>query len=525
MPSVPTAASLGLGTGPAKIVPLQGRLQTQASPADFGAQQAQMIGAAAQDIGQAGATLFRAQKAVEERDTRVAANKFGLQARLDLTKWLEDAKQSAPAGAEGFTDTVMRHLEQYQAEHLEGVKSGLYRSLIEDDLGRFQISAFEEANAFQSQAKRAKAKTDVQAGWEAAQNLVYLKPEQYGDVLQGQIKFIEASGLSPEDKAQAAQDVTGALATSLWQRQVQDQPLQALAALRSGALPGLDFRARMALANQAEGELRRIDSERRQAAAEARMEARAARVEAREAARDARDAAEADLTAGILAGTAGPQDILKATQHRAISGDTARALTGFLKAQREPTPANDDDPLALQLMLRAGDGDETVIKDVADAVNHNRMKLSTARQVINDLQERQKSGGVQSREDVREGEASLRRVIEEAGPLGNITGDKAQKSLNAVRMYRQLVATHGEDPKFDPLDAADRVAKIWKNSFGDMPRSRFLVQAPGQPPDLAASIQRLQAAISSGSLSDLEIEIETEALERAAAVVQQKKGR
>jgi hypothetical protein len=79
-PRVPTASDFGLGAGPAKIVPLQGRLQVQSSPADFGAQQAQQIGQFAGDLGQAGATLFRGAAAVEERDTRLSANKAGLEA-------------------------------------------------------------------------------------------------------------------------------------------------------------------------------------------------------------------------------------------------------------------------------------------------------------------------------------------------------------------------------------------------------------------------------------------------------------
>lgn len=516
MPTVPTASDFRLGQGLGQLRPLQGGLNVNPSPADFGALQAQQIGQAADGIGSAALGVMRAQAAVEERDARVRANKAGLQARLDMAQWLQEARQQAPAGAPDFTKSVMQRFQEYRAQAVEGA-SGLYRDLIEDDLGRIQISLFEDAHQFEAQARRAKAEADIKGGLEAAQNLVFLRPESFGEVLQSQIKLVEASGLDAEAKAKVAQGVAGALGAALWQRQVKDDPLNALAALRSGAIPGLEFQDRMRLANEAEGELRQRDAERRREEAEARMEARAARMEAREQARDARDAAESRLTADILAGAAGPADILRAVQGRMISGDQARVLTSFHEAQNRPDRISQDDPYALSLMLRAGDGDD-VRGEVAEAVAQRRIKLDTARSIINDLQERQRSGGAFAREDVRAGEAALRRVIEENSGLGALTGDNAQKSLNALRMYRERIMA---DPSADPLAVADAVGRVWRQGTARAPRSRFMVQTPGQAPDFAASAQRLQEAYQRGEIGAVELEIETQALEQMATAMQQ----
>src|SRR3982751_120877 len=234
MARVPNAESLGLGQGPAKVIPLQGRLQVQASPADFGAAQAQQIGASGQDIGQAGSQLYRAQQAVDERDARISANKFGIDARLELTKWLEQAKETAPPGAEGFTDEVMKHVEAYKDEHLKGVQPGLYRNLVEDDLGRFQVSVYDEAHGFQAQAKRADAEVKVKGSQDSALAYITLRPQEAGNVIaKFKRDIIDPSGLAPERKAAVMQEVTHAAAEASWRSRLRTDPLNTLAMLRS----------------------------------------------------------------------------------------------------------------------------------------------------------------------------------------------------------------------------------------------------------------------------------------------------
>lgn len=276
MAHVPTASSLGLGSGPGKIVPLQGRLNVQSSPADFGAQQAQMVGGFAQDLGQIGGHLLRAQQAVEERDARVSANKFGLDARLELTKWLKTAKQSAAPGAEGFTDVVMEHLDEYKASHLKEVKPGLYRSLVEDDLDRFQISAFEQASDFQSQAKRAKADTDQKASIGVAGSILLTDPGQYAELLVRQLKDIEASGMPASWKEETARVTTAAFTTSMVQGLIEQEPRGTLALLESTPMPGLEGPDQQQLLDRARVRVNALDAEERRNAAENRAEARLA---------------------------------------------------------------------------------------------------------------------------------------------------------------------------------------------------------------------------------------------------------
>jgi hypothetical protein len=275
MANVPTAASMGLGQGPGKIVPLQGRLNVQASPADFGAQQAQVIGQFGQDIGQAGAQLWRAQQAVEERDATLSANKAGLEAQAQWLQTLEQRKGEADIGAPGFSQNLTKEFDEYRQKTLEGVKSGRYRDLLDQRLQQLGVSLLEDGIQFEGQAKRAKADADVKGSVEASRSVVFLKPEMLPTVLAQQHEVIDSSNLAPGKKAEAKQALLGALTEAAWRGQGERDPRGTLKIMQEREIPGLDYADRQAqisrLQTKIDAEDREAERQNREGMAEAKV--------------------------------------------------------------------------------------------------------------------------------------------------------------------------------------------------------------------------------------------------------------
>jgi hypothetical protein len=311
MARVPTAESLGLGSGPGKIVPLQGRLQTQASPADFGAQQAQVIGGFGQDLQQGGAQLWRAQQAVEERDATLSANKAGLEAQAQWLQTLEQRKNEADIGAPGFTEGLTKDFDDYRQKTLEGVKPGRYRDLMDQRLQQLGVSLLEDGLQFEGQAKRAKADTDAKASIDAGRNVVFLKPETFGTVLGQQLQVIESSSLPPGRKAELAQATTSALTEAMWRGQGERDPRGTLQLLQTHDVPGLEYADRQAQISRLQT---KIDAEDR----EAERKGREGMAEGQQALSDRVDDAAAMLRdgkdPGVLPTLADVQTAFPATQ-------------------------------------------------------------------------------------------------------------------------------------------------------------------------------------------------------------------
>jgi hypothetical protein len=311
MARVPTAESLGLGSGPGKIVPLQGRLQTQASPADFGAQQAQVIGGFGQDLQQGGAQLWRAQQAVEERDATLSANKAGLEAQAQWLQTLEQRKNEADIGAPGFTEGLTKDFDDYRQKTLEGVKPGRYRDLMDQRLQQLGVSLLEDGLQFEGQAKRAKADTDAKASIDAGRNVVFLKPETFGTVLGQQLQVIESSSLPPGRKAELAQATTSALTEAMWRGQGERDPRGTLQLLQTHEVPGLEYADRQAQISRLQT---KIDAEDR----EAERKSREGMAEGQQALSDRVDDAAALLRdgkdPGVLPTLADVQTAFPATQ-------------------------------------------------------------------------------------------------------------------------------------------------------------------------------------------------------------------
>jgi hypothetical protein len=260
---IPTAQSLGLGSGPAKIVPLQGRLNVTASPEAFGAGQARQIGALGQDLGQAGQQLLRVQQAVEERDARTSANKFGLEARK---YWLEDSvrrEQEAPPGAPGYRQQLATDYAKYREDALKDLQPGLYRDLVQDDLDRLELSLGERAITFEAQARRSKADTDQKAALGLAGSILATDPGQYAELLARQLQDIEASNMPAAWKEETARATTAALSKSMVLGLIEQEPHGTAELLRTTPMPGLEVGDQAELLDLAQRRAEALDNDRK----------------------------------------------------------------------------------------------------------------------------------------------------------------------------------------------------------------------------------------------------------------------
>lgn len=247
------------------------------------------------------------------------------------------------------------------------------------------------------------------------------------------------------------------------------------------------------------------------------IESRQMRVLRKEEMRQAREETEAALTAGLLDGTRTLDDVQAAINSRAISGEQARVLTSFASSrQRQAEP---DKTLAVNLMARAYDGDLSVASDATEAAANGQITVDQMRQIVNDVQEYQRSGGIFGREDARMGEAQIKRVLEADDGLG-LDPDKADKAFSALKMYRRRLR---EDPEADPLELATKVIDVWKQGAGRAPRPRFLVQQPGaKTPDFAASAAATLDAFGRGEIDAEEAALQAEAIELMQAEVERR---
>jgi CRP-like cAMP-binding protein len=480
-----------------------------AGPEGYGAVEAEQL----QQVGQIADRWPAVVFAVERRDQTIRGRTRlqGLRrvAAEQYSKW----QAEAPVDANHFTKSTMERYDKWTADQVEPL-TGIERSIVEEGLADYGDSLYSHATEFEAGTKRKYYETALNDSVEIARNTVFLDPGEYERELGDLTSTIEESDLPESAKYALVSSAASSLTQSLWQRRVRDDPINASAVLLSQEIPHLSAGDRLTLANGAESEMRQQESERRIAESEARQErrfqiseGRAAKQDARDQLRDQREEAEASLTAGILDGSKSMADVTSAVGSRLISGDQARVLSNFATQRAEPQP---DAPLAVSLMLRAGQGDPSVINDAADAAAHGRIPIEQLRQVTNDFQEFQRQGGPFTREDVKLGEDNIRRVLEEDGGLGLDAGGKAEKSFAAIQMYRRHIT---EDPKGDPLELANRVIDVWKQGAGKAPRPRYLVQPPGGKPDIAASAQATIDALHNGEIDEQEAALQAEALE------------
>lgn len=154
--------------------------------------------------------------------------------RLKWTQRLEDLKNSAAPGAEGFTPSVMKELDGYREQALKGVKDDNERRMYDGMLGQLRESVGEHAVVFESTARRSFRTQTLTEGVDKSARVLAIDPSQFHDVLAQEMASINGStDLPAKDKAVLADKARDLLAYTAAKRMVTDNPDSWLAASRS----------------------------------------------------------------------------------------------------------------------------------------------------------------------------------------------------------------------------------------------------------------------------------------------------
>lgn len=197
---------------------------------------------------------------VEERNEEraaVAANAEEMSARSHWAEQIEERKQSAEAGAEGFTESVLKDFDTDAMERVGKVKSKRAQAWLRDRLSQARLGVQQEAMGFEA-ASLAKFKIDgLSNGLDQARTAASFRPDDYEEILAGQLTAIAASGLPAQARLEMAGSAKSVVAAAAVSGLIERDPEAALKALSSeksdiAAVNNLEFADRDQLKRAAE---------------------------------------------------------------------------------------------------------------------------------------------------------------------------------------------------------------------------------------------------------------------------------
>ena len=180
---------------------------------------------------------FAARKMAEQaaQSNALAVGKTLSQARLDQTKALFAAQQSAPAGAPGFTDQYLKQFDDYSQTAVKNAPED-QQPLLQDHLGQLRTELADRAMMFEAHADLAKRQSDLSDAVTTQANAVRTDPTQFDSARQAALASVGSAGL-PADQAQTAtrhvNDMMAMAAVEGWQDR---DPAKAKTLLNSGQL-------------------------------------------------------------------------------------------------------------------------------------------------------------------------------------------------------------------------------------------------------------------------------------------------
>lgn len=221
----------------------------------------------------------------QEERAAVAANEEEMAARSYWMQQLQERKQNAPAGADGFTEQVLKDYDEDAAERVKRAGTKQSQRWLKERLTRARLGVQQEAMGFEA-SSLAQLKLDgLSNGLDAARTAADFRPDDFDEILEGQLTAIAASGLPDLARVEMAGRARTAVAAAAVGGMVRNNPYAALKELGNEqsqvtAVQALDHDDRQRLRSQAEGEIRRRQAEARARAAEARDSLREAEADA-----------------------------------------------------------------------------------------------------------------------------------------------------------------------------------------------------------------------------------------------------
>lgn len=229
--------------------------------------------AAAAGFDNAAAGVGRAEalkRQKDEEDAAAWAANALAKTKLQWTKTYLEREQAAPAGAPGFAGAIESDFAKYSEEQLAAAPSPRARQYLADRLLDFQGGLVSDALRFEAGARLDKRVADTKETINLNRNVVATDPRQFANVLGDTVGAIAALDLPPAKKQALIVEARQGLAFSAVQARIPGDPATVLDELKTGKWDALlDADNKAGLANQAEGEIRRIEAEARQRRAEA----------------------------------------------------------------------------------------------------------------------------------------------------------------------------------------------------------------------------------------------------------------
>jgi hypothetical protein len=143
----------------------------------------------------------------EKEKQAFEAEKKTAQEQQDLTKFMDEQKKAAPAGADGFTESVREELDKRKQKMLDEAPSEYMRTRLDANLIRVHMGAFQEAAGFEAEAEARKQKQDLTKIFDENNNLVRANPKRAALFAQQEAEMIAtAPGLDNTLKFQMASE-------------------------------------------------------------------------------------------------------------------------------------------------------------------------------------------------------------------------------------------------------------------------------------------------------------------------------
>lgn len=187
-----------------------------------------------------GAVVERRQQRQEE-DDRFNTEKGFLNWQLESERALATAQQNMLPGASGFHDGVMQSIEQSRVQFLASVPEYLRQDYELKTLQRFGDTSIRAAT-FESTERNNNFRNELNTVLGQLQNSIELDGSTSLDTYRQQGEdLINASGLSPAEKAEAVQSWREGAAESAFRAHLNEDPVGAARAFGLEPTPGADF--------------------------------------------------------------------------------------------------------------------------------------------------------------------------------------------------------------------------------------------------------------------------------------------
>jgi len=214
-----------------------------------------------------------AQRQKKKDDNAAKATKSFAESSMIINMGIQELELNAKPGGEGHRQAVEKLIDEEQKRVGAEISDAEILDKMNNNFYSMKAQFIPDAMGFEAHAGIEKRVTDYRDGFDTARNLVATNPSQFPLQLKSQLQGIEAMGIPEAKKDILRKEAEQGLAASAITGKLNSRPRETLAELKSGAWNKLvDPDQLTGFMNQAESEIKRLDSEAKAAAAQARME-------------------------------------------------------------------------------------------------------------------------------------------------------------------------------------------------------------------------------------------------------------